>query len=203
MRNRIITIITALACILPAGAALTAQQVMQKVSDALTKPASTTVTFTVKSGSNTGRGTMTMCKRRFNLTSGGMSVWFDGTTQWALNRSAGEVSVTTPTPDELIESNPFVILSEYRRLYDCKLVGAPKGQYKVVLTPKAKGASMKSATLTVRASDMKPVTIDAVTSSGQKLAVKVVSVSHGAALPASYFTFDKARHKGVEVVNLR
>lgn len=202
-KSFILIILFALWAALQASASLTAPQIMQRVAKTLTQPASTTVTFSLKSGSNSGQGTMTMCKQRFTFAAAGISVWYDGKTQWTLNRSAKEVSVTIPDAAELAESNPFVIISDYARHYDCRLAKAPKGQYRVELTPKSKGSAIRSASLTVRASDMQPLSISATLSSGSAVTITVASVKHGQALPVSYFTFNPLQHKGYDIIDLR
>lgn len=185
-----------------ANASLTAEQVMDKVAKTLTSHPSATVAFDIDVQGKSTQGTMTMCDKRFNFSAGDMALWFDGRTQWVLQRSVREVNITEPTPDELLESNPLRVLTTYRNLYDCKLLAAPKGQYKIQLTAKKKSQYIRSATVTVSSSDFKPLAVLATTSNGTAN-VRINSVSYGKSLPISYFTYNTKSDPTVTIVDLR
>ena len=184
-------------------AAITAEQVLGKVASALTKPASVTVTFAYSGNGQTGNGNMTVCRRLFTYNAGDLTVWYDGKTQWALARSAKEVSVTEPEESELIESNPFMIISNYKNLYTAKLMSAPKGYYKIALTAKSRRAAVRTAVLTVNATTFIPTLIEATMGQNVKTTIHVKSFSKGKALPQSYFRFSSGQHKDIKVNDLR
>lgn len=186
-----------------ADAALTAEQILDKVAATLTKPASTTVAFTFATGGQSIKGNMTVCKHRFTFNAGNLAVWYDGRTQWALQRSDNEVSITEPTPAELAESNPFSIITSYKKNYTCRLLEAPKGKYKVLLTARSKSAAVRTATVTVSASTFRPERINAGMGGNTTNVIRVNSYSTGKALPASYFRFDTTKNKKIEVIDLR
>lgn len=186
-----------------ASAALTAQQVLDKVSATLTSPASVSVNFTFSSGGQTGHGTMTVCRDWFTYNAADLAVWYDGHSQWALQRSAGEVSLTEPTADELLESNPFRVISSYRQLYNCQLLQSSKGTYKVKLLAKSRTAAVQSAVITVNVTTFQPVSIEATLSGGTRTKVSVTSFIKGKALPKSFFQFNPKANPSVEVIDLR
>ncbi len=62
-----------------------------------------------------------MSNQRYHMVLGAMTVWFDGKTQWTANNNTREVNVTTPLEEEIFESNPFVVLSQYKNAYKCTL----------------------------------------------------------------------------------
>lgn len=199
---RLITTILSLILALTASATPTAAEVMKKVSDKLTTPASNTISFTVKSSDGRLPGNMTMSRKLFTFSSGNFAVWYDGRTQWTLNRSAKEVNITTPTAEELIESNPFYIISEHSKHYTPKLLTSSKGQYRIELTAKSKSSTVRKATITVNAKTYKPVSINVVTANGT-MYITINSISSGKALPKSYFTFNTKMNKDIEVIDLR
>jgi outer membrane lipoprotein-sorting protein len=186
-----------------ANAAMTAEQVLDKVAASFTKAASVTVSFSFTSNGHAASGTVTACKNKFSYSAGDLAVWYNGKTQWALQRSANEVTITEPTAAELIESNPFKILSNYKKLYTCKMLSSDNSQYKIQLTAKSKGASVKSATVTVNAKTYNPVAIVATMSGKLKSTITVRSISKGKALPNSYFEYNPKMNSKVEVVDLR
>lgn len=116
MKSKILIFFIALVSALSASAAVTADQVMQKASATLTSPASVTVSFGVINGGNSGSGVAVMSNRRFYLTLGAMTVWYNGKTQWTANSNTREVSITTPLEEEIFETNPFVVLSQYKKI---------------------------------------------------------------------------------------
>lgn len=188
---------------LGANAAMTAEQILDKVAASLTKAASATVSFSFSANGNSGNGNVTMCREKFSYNAGDLAVWYNGKTQWALQRSANEVSITEPTAAELIESNPFKILSNYKKLYNCSLISSTNGVYKVQLTAKSKSASIKSATITVNSKTYNPVSITASMSSKFKTTIAIKSITKGKALPNSYFEYNTKMNSKVEVIDLR
>lgn len=182
------------------AAAPNADAVLAKVASSLSKPASTTVTFDVKANGRTASGTMTVCKRLFTFSSGDLAVWYDGLTQWTLQRSAKEVSITEPTMDELMETNPFVVLTGYKSHFTSTMVSSTAAQYRIKLTAKSKAAAVKSAVVTVSRKSMQPSSIALTMQSDSPVTVSIKRISHGKALPKSFFTFS-AKNAGKVTVN--
>lgn len=201
MKYIISIIMMAIAC--GANAAMTAEQVLDKVAASLTKAASATVTFSFSASGRSSSGTVTVCKNKFTYNAGDLAVWYNGKTQWVLQRSANEVTITEPTAEELIESNPFKLISNYKKLYTCSMVSSDKSQYKIKLTAKSKSASVKTATITVNASTYNPTAITATMSGNMKTSITVKSITKGKALPTSYFVYNTKMNSKIEVVDLR
>lgn len=204
MKTKILALFAALLTAFSVSAAVTADEVMRKTSATLTSPASVTVSFTVQNGGHTGSGVAVMSNQRYHMVLGAMTVWFDGKTQWTANNNTREVNVTTPLEEEIFESNPFVVLSQYKNAYKCTLAKSSKaGIYTVTLTPKHKNTMLKSGTLTVSSKTWQPIKLTGVTHSGEKFTLSINSIRAGGKLPASRFTFDSKAHKGYEVIDLR
>jgi outer membrane lipoprotein-sorting protein len=200
---KILVSIIMMAMAIGANAAMTAEQVLDKVAASFTKAASVTVSFSFTSNGNGASGTVTASGTKFSYSAGDLAVWYNGKTQWALQRSANEVTITEPTASELIESNPFKILSNYKKLYTCKLLSSTNGTYKVQLTAKSKGAGVKSAVVTVNGTTYNPTSIVATMSGKLKTTITVKSISKGKALPKSYFEYNTKMNKKIEVIDLR
>ena len=203
MKTKILIFFIALVSGLSASAAVTADQVMQKASATLTSPASVTVSFGVINGGSSGSGIAVMSNRRFYLTLGAMTVWYNGKTQWTANSNTREVSITTPLEEEIFETNPFVVLSQYKKDYTCKLAKSKAGVYSVTLTPKNKNTMLKSGTLIVSAKDWRPIKLTGVTRSGDKFVLSISSIKAGGKLPDSRFSYNASAFKGYEVIDLR
>ena len=146
---------------------------------------------------------MTMSGKKFTFNLGNVAVWYNGTYQWALNRSDSEVTLTKPTAAEVVESNPFAILTSYKQHYTPTLAQSQKGEYAITLKPKKRGGQITTATIRVNAGNYAPIALTLRLSDGSTVAVSVKSVSHGASLPASYFQYDTRSNPKVELIDLR
>ena len=189
-------------CGVKAFGAMTADQVMAKVSAALTQPKSVSVTFSFSGAGGSGNGAMTVCKQMFTYVAGDIAVWYDGKTQWVRQNSAKEISITEPTAAELVESNPFRVITGYKNLYTCKLLPAPAGTYMVQLTARSKANAVRSAVVTVNAKTFIPNSITA-TMDGGLSTITISSFKPGAALSAASFRITKAHTNGYELNDLR
>lgn len=186
-----------------AKAQMTGDKVLDKSAKVITSAPSMTVNFTVGTSRGNSSGWITMSGKKFIFSSGDLKVWYDGTSQWALQRSVSEVSLTTPTASELVDSNPFELISRHKQLFTAKLLSTSKDGYRVQLTPKSKGSQIKAATVTINSSSFMPKSLDVTMHDGQKMKINVTSTSQGKTLSAAYFKYNPKANPGVELIDLR
>lgn len=186
-----------------AKAQMTGDKVLDKSAKVITSAPSMTVNFTVGTSRGNSSGWITMSGKKFIFSSGDLKVWYDGTSQWALQRSVSEVSLTTPTASELVDSNPFELISRHKQLFTAKLLSTSKEGYRVQLTPKSKGSQIKAATVTINSSSFMPKSLDVTMHDGQKMKINVTSTSQGKTLSAAYFKYNPKANPGVELIDLR
>jgi outer membrane lipoprotein-sorting protein len=67
-----------------------------------------------------------------------MKVWFDGKTQWAYQKSGNEVTITEPSVQELVQTNPMAILGNYRNKCNIRFCKTSSQLQCIQLTPKLK-----------------------------------------------------------------
>ena len=103
--KRLISIILALLALAQVRAALPAR--LQKAADRLGSAPAVKATFTTADGSP---GVMTLCGHMFLLVVPGAQMSYDGATQWALSEADEELTLVTPTADELAQCNPLLLL---------------------------------------------------------------------------------------------
>lgn len=165
--------------------------------------------FRVSGNGGTFDGKITMSGKSFAMVIPDIRVWFDGTTQWTLAQDATSgtrsVNITEPTPEEIMELNPFVILANYSSRYNARRVsGAPSGTQRVLLTPLGKSAAdLASATLTLSDKTGLPTEVDLVFENGAEIKA---SVREARMLPKprpGAFRFTPADYPGTEIVDLR
>ena len=61
-------------------------------------------------------GSIDMLSDKFVLQVPDMITWFDGTTQWTYLKSSEEVNISIPEKDELLQTNPCLLLQSSKRL---------------------------------------------------------------------------------------
>ena len=139
-----------------AGANTQAQDILSRTSRAYRQAGSVKMTF---GGSQ--QGELWLKGDRFYLNCGGVESWFDGKTQWSYVASNEEVTVSTPTPEELQSINPFALLNQIQTQFHSQYVGEVKENgksgKKLQLTPLHKG-DVTAMTLVV-SSTYEPVSI--------------------------------------------
>lgn len=89
-------------------------QAAQKVN--ISKGAS--ANFTIKGG-NWGAcsGTLAVKGKKFQATTPGAIIWYDGKTQWVYNKKSEEVNVSTPSAAQQQSMNPYTFLTLYKNGY--------------------------------------------------------------------------------------
>ena len=105
-------------------------QAAQKVN--LTKGAS--ANFTIKGGSwGACSGTLAVKGKKFQATTPGAIIWYDGKTQWVYNKKSEEVNVSTPSAAQQQSMNPYTFLTLYKNGYNMSHSTSASG-YEVHLT---------------------------------------------------------------------
>lgn len=180
-----------------------AQSSLDKMVAAMKRHPSMDIVFTVWNNGNSSTGSMIVSGKNFHLSTPEMKVWYDGKTQWSYAPSAGEVNVTTPTADELTQTNPFSILASVSKNFTCRRLKAPAGKERIELIPKKKTSDFASAIVTLTASTSLPAEIVVKDAKGKSTIVKISKITGTKAKPASQFKFNPAAYPGVEIVDLR
>lgn len=195
--NRIYTFLIAM--LLPVMAwAYSAQEVVDKAAEKIRTAGAITAKFT-----GTADGTLVTSGKKFSIDARGFGIWYNGTDMWTYSQQTGETSLTSPTPSELMETNPLEIIKSYSNKFTASKLGEQGGKYTLKLTPKAKGGSVKAATLVIDTRTWLPASIDMVLSNGSRFTLNIKSITVGTAPAASSFEYPQKKYPGVEVVDLR
>jgi outer membrane lipoprotein-sorting protein len=181
----------------------TAASILSRTASVINNTPSIEASFVMTNTAQSCDGKIIIAKNKFFLSSKEMRVWFNGKTQWTWLASANEVDITEPTADEIMESNPFAIVNHFQTHYSCRKLTAPKGCYKVELTPKAKSSSIKRAIITINATNDLPEAIDVTFTNKTVISAALKSVKKGKAQAASVFNYDKKRYPAKSIVDLR
>lgn len=203
MKHRSIIILLLLSLLMPLGAfaADTAEQIMTKCAAKINGSPSITIKCTLDFGKEPAACEIVIAKDKYALTMKDMDVWFDGLTQWTYAPSTQQLSITEPTIDELMESNPFAILNHYAKTYTVKRLATRATE--IELTAKSKFSNVRRAILTLNPTTYMPQKLKVTLSNGRTFTATVGSATIGKQLPASRFVYDKKKHPAKETVDLR
>jgi outer membrane lipoprotein-sorting protein len=141
-----------------------AREWLDKSSSAFSKAGALSLNFTLtiqdvsNKLSESVDGTLDLKGEQFHLTTPDYEIWFNGKTQWLLQKDFAEVQISEPSEQELQALNPALVLNIYQKGCNYKYRGEKtndKGRkvQEVELIPQAKDNEMSRIILEISASD--------------------------------------------------
>lgn len=200
---KVATVVTAMCLAIASYAAEPAKTTVSKCSAALKSAPSLTATFLLDSDNGQIPGSLTMSGRCFKLITDRLSIWYDGKTQWTYIPDNEEVSITEPTADELLETNPVEIINASMSNYSGRVVSTDGNVRTIELKPLKAGGSIVSAELSIDTARNLPTRIVAVFTNGSRLIANIANVRIGKAIGRSAFVYDTKLNPSAETVDLR
>lgn len=184
--------------------ALTPVQVLDKSASSLTQAGGIEAAYTLMHNGQKQTGSIKAKGKKFYIYAGGVQTWYDGKTQWNFQASSKEVTISTPTAAELATVSPYAMIASYRNTFNASAMKSNvAGTYCIKLTPKNSNSPVKQAIVYIRSNDFMPVKLEATHKNNQKSSIIITSIKKGVTLPDATFAFNKAKHPGVEVIDLR
>ncbi len=149
-------------------------------------------------------GKFIMQGKKFHIDSDIVKVWYDGKTQWGLNTEANEVSITEPTEQELIETNPLTILGAYKSKCNTRFSKTKSARYDIVeLVSKVKNDNFTLIEVRIDKVSKNPFSVAVTEKNGNISLLTLTNYQKGIKVTDSDFIFDKLKFKGVIVNDLR
>lgn len=202
--TRLLTmVLLALAAWSYADAADSGVDIMRRCASKFSDAKSINVDFAIAHSNGSDKGTLTMSKKLFRIETPALSIWFDGKTQWTYMAYNDEVNVTEPTGEELMESNPFEVISLFSTHFNCRELQSSPSNNIVELTPKNQDMTILSAKISISKSTGWPTAMTIVFDGGNTTSVSISKVTTGNSLPASQFRYDSRTHPNAEIIDLR
>ena len=186
---------------------------VDKTADALMKKAagkfgnvSFTVTATVldsqKKETLRQSAQVLYCKGHYRVTVADQEIICDGTTVWQWDKRAKEVAVNKMSDEDMNLFNPGRLLANYDKNFRAKYIRTDDDGTAVVdLQPRSARSFHKIRLFIVEKSGLLRRIEVHKYDSGRE--VYDISNFKNAGTPASQFTFDAAKHPGVEVIDMR
>lgn len=186
------------------AAGMSASAMLQKAADRLSQAGSTTCNFTLTMHGGKSTGTLVLGNDRFHIKGEVYEIWYDGVTQWSLSAQNKEVTVIEPTPEELMQINPFAIISAFRYGYDASYAASsPAGTRTIVLRSKSPKADIKEVQVVLSSKTLDPVSAVLTLADGNKATITVTNVKTAGVKGVAEFKFDKKKYPGYIVNDLR
>ena len=149
-------------------------------------------------------GKFLMNGKKFHIDSDIVKVWYDGKTQWGLNTEAKEVSISEPTEQELIETNPLTILGAYKSKCNTRFSKTKSTRYDIVeLVPKVKNNDFTLIEVRIDKATKNPYSVAVTEKNGTVSMLTLSNYQKGVKVSDADFVFDKTKFKGISVNDLR
>lgn len=140
---------------------------------------------------------------KYRVTLADQELYCDGTAVWHWNSKANEVVVNKMSDADVDLMNPALLLTTYHKNFKPKYIRQENDGTAVIdLTP-LKRKSYYKIRLLINATSGQPKQLEIHNYDGSNSTYKVSDFKTLGKQEASYFTFNKEAHKGVEVIDMR
>lgn len=191
-----------------------AKEWLDKSSQAFKKAGEMTIAFTMNikdiaaNATESFDGTIDIKGSKFHLDIPDMETWFDGKTQWVLQKGWDEVSISEPDQKEVQAINPATIFTIYQAGCNYKYIGERtdiKGKkvQEVELTPIAKNSDMTKIIMQINPTDYMPVKIQILYKNKIENRIFINKYQKNMNLPDSLFVFNVVQYPDAEMIDLR
>lgn len=158
----------------------------------------------VQKSIDTVAGSVVLSKDSYKLELPDNIIWYNGATSWSFLPAEDEVTITEPDKkDNSFESRPSLIFNMYKDGYKCRLLEENSDAYLIDLYP----TDIKNDIIRVRISIAKPSldlkSFEYKMRDGVVITLKVTGYSIAGKPAAGFFEFDTAKHRGVEIIDMR
>lgn len=144
---------------------------------------------------------------KFMLSTSTMDTWFNGQTQWVLMKDIQEVNISNPTSEEIASISPTVLLSMYKTGFVLKAPVSKtingKSAYVINMTPTASNKEFKAVSVAIDKASNSLLQMNITMSNGMKNKIDISNYNTNYKFSDAEFNFDKSKHSGVEIVDLR
>lgn len=151
-------------------------------------------------------GDITVAGNKFRLSVAGQEIINNGTTIWTFMKKENEVNISDNDPDEQ-ELTPNQIYTLYKKGYKYNYSGEQKLGGETVnvidLTPEDKSNQVFKVRMFISKKDNSIKSWHMFRKNGNRYVYTIKKFTPNPPLAANFFTFDKAKYKGVKVVDLR
>jgi outer membrane lipoprotein-sorting protein len=191
-----------------------AKDILDKSSAAFTNSGNMSVYFTMdlkdvpNKQSMAYDGTIDLKGEQFHIDTPDSEIWFNGKTQWVLQKSWGEVNISEPTAQEAQALNPGTVFAIYKKGCKYKYLGTKtdvkmRKVHEIELIPENKKGEMKKIILQINVSDWMPVMFHILFANQIENIIYINKYQTKLNLSDNLFVFDAKKYPGAEIIDLR
>lgn len=150
------------------------------------------------------KGEIVIDNIRFRVEMNGIETKFDGLTQYVFVVDNNEVTVSEPSRDELVESNPMMMIEHYMNLHRVNMANDQVEGFDIInfFPSNPKNSEFFKIEFCISEATSLPVSMIMSMRSGDKITLQWDSFD--VFVPGDdFFKFDKARYPGVEINDMR
>ena len=165
----------------------------------------TTTTHIGTTPHDTVSGTLCILGDKYVMSTPGIQTWFNGKEQWTLMTESKEVSLVTPTKEELQTASPTAFLTLYKQGFHLSSEESTlRGQktWNVTLRPKKRGQEPSSIIVSVDQKTFLPLCLR-IRNEGNWTRISITDLKVNAGLSDAQFRFPSQKYPDYEVIDMR
>ncbi len=144
---------------------------------------------------------------KYKIDMMGTETYFDGKAQWTYLKESNEVNITTPDPEDDESINPAKIFDIYQKGFKVKFVAqkfeGTRAIYVIDLFPTDRSKPFSRITLKIDKDKKELYVFKRFDKDGNYYTIKIGKIIPNKQMADSIFLFDKSKHPGVEIIDLR
>lgn len=182
-----------------------ARSVLDKTASVIHNAGDIEAKFSATSSGGSMTGTVYLHKNMLHLNSANAKCWYDGKTLWTYQKQTNEVNITTPTPAEQQNINPYLFINIYKKGYSYTLretILRGKSCYEVTLTATSASAKLRKMVITIDKSNSYPLAVD-IQRAKSNTHIDILSCKTKQTFSANTFVFPASEYKSAEIIDLR
>ena len=145
MKQKIILLLLLISGALQVQSAESPSKLLDKAIAKISKASAVSCSFTVYGSGIKESGKLLSSGQKFRISTPTASTWYDGKNMWTANGSSKEITLVTPTQQEINEVNPFSYISGYKADYKVYFSKRKSDvDYLILLNPKRKNGEIKA-----------------------------------------------------------
>ncbi len=157
--------------------------------------------------SETYKGTVWVKGDKYKVSLMGTVIYFNGKDQYTYLKDANEVNITEPDEDDGESLNPSKIFTMYNSGFKQKFIKEKfedtRALYEIDLYPKNLEKEYSRVKLKVDKTKNQIYSIKQYGKDGNHYTIKILKFTPNASMSDAMFTFNKSKHAGVEVNDMR
>lgn len=189
---------------------LSALSILDRTSERMLTPGGISANFTTTMFQGTQpqetiSGTIDILGEKYVMKTPGISTWFNGTDQWSLIAGNGEVTLSSPTPEELQASSPMAFIGIYKQGFNLSYKKAElRGRkvWDVSLKPKKRGQEPSVIIISIDSKTFDPMCIR-IRNKKDWTRISINDFKSGAGLPVGHFNYPANEHPEYEIIDMR